>query len=59
MTVRFTVSSYGRVLAVSLVKGSGYASLDNAAVTMLHGATLPAPGIEATRVVRVRYRLND
>lgn len=59
VTVRFTVGGDGRVLDVSLVKGSGYASLDNAAVAMLRGATLPAPGIEATRVVRVRYRLND
>lgn len=59
MTVRFTVGGDGRVLDVSLVKGSGHPSLDNAAVAMLRGATLPAPGTEATRVVRVRYRLND
>ena len=59
VTVRFTVAGDGRVLEAALVKGSGVASLDAAAVRLLQGATLPAPGIEATRTVRIRFRLND
>ena len=59
VTVRFTVAGDGRVLEAALVKGSGVASLDAAAVRLLQGATLPAPGVEATRTVRIRYRLSD
>ncbi|MGQ0583891.1 MAG: energy transducer TonB [Reyranella sp.] len=59
VTVRFTVAGDGRVLEAALVKGSGVASLDAAAVRLLQGATLPAPGIEATRTVRIRFRLSD
>jgi protein TonB len=59
VSVRFVVASDGRVLDVSLVQGSGIASLDTAALSMLRGAMLPPPGIEATRVVRIRYRLTD
>lgn len=59
VTVRFTVASDGRVSEVNLVKGSGFASLDAAALRLLQGATVPAPGIEATRTVRIRFRLGD
>jgi protein TonB len=59
VTVRFTVAPDGRVTEVALVKGSGWAALDASALGMLRGATLPAPGAEATRTVRVRFRLSD
>jgi protein TonB len=59
VTVRFTVAADGKVSDVAVVKGSGFAALDAAALSMLRGAALPPPGTEATRTVRVRYRLND
>jgi periplasmic protein TonB len=59
VTIRFTVASDGRVSDVAVVKGSGYGALDNSALSMLQGATLPAPGVEATRTVRIRFRLSD
>jgi protein TonB len=59
VTVRFTVAGDGRVGDVVLVKGSGFPSLDAAALGILHGAALPPPGIEATRTVRIRFRLSD
>jgi periplasmic protein TonB len=59
VTVRFTVAGDGRVSDVAVVKGSGYGALDNSALGMLRGATLPAPGVEATRTVRIRFRLSD
>lgn len=59
VTVRFTVAADGRVLESALVKGSGFAALDAAALRLLQGAALPAPGAEATRTVRIRFRLND
>lgn len=59
VTVRFTVASDGRVSEAVVVKGSGFAALDAAALRLLQGATLPAPGIEATRTVRIRFRLGD
>lgn len=59
VTVRFTVAPNGRVLDAALVKSSGFPGLDASALAMLRDATLPAPGVEATRSVRVRYRLND
>lgn len=59
VTVRFTVVSDGRVSEAAVVKGSGFAALDAAALRLLQGATLPAPGIEATRTVRIRFRLGD
>lgn len=59
VTVRFTVAPDGRVSEAAVVKGSGFAALDAAALRLLQGATLPAPGIEATRTVRVRFRLGD
>lgn len=57
--IRFTVEDNGRVSAVSIDKGSGHADLDAAALAMLQGATVPPPGVAATRTVRIRYRLND
>ena len=59
VTVRFTVASDGRVSEAAVVKGSGFAALDAAALRLLQGATLPPPGIEATRTVRIRFRLGD
>lgn len=59
VAVRFTVAPDGRVSEAAVVKGSGFAALDAAALRLLQGATLPAPGIEATRTVRVRFRLGD
>jgi|GEM_PF-960562 len=59
VTVRFTVMPGGQVSAAAVVKGSGFAALDAAALRLLQGATLPAPGVEATRTVRIRFRLND
>lgn len=59
VTVRFTVMPGGQVSEVAVVKGSGFAALDAAALHLLQGATLPAPGIAATRTVRIRFRLND
>lgn len=59
VAVRFTVAPNGRVLDATLTKASGFPELDAAALAMLRNATLPAPGVEATRSVRVRYRLND
>jgi protein TonB len=57
--VRFTVASDGRVSDVALVKGSGWSALDASALRMLQGATVPAPGVETTRTVRIRFRLSD
>ncbi|MFI4999519.1 MAG: energy transducer TonB [Reyranellales bacterium] len=59
VTIRFTVGGDGRVGEVALVKSSGWAALDSAALAMLRGAALPAPGTVATRTVRIRFRLND
>lgn len=59
VTVRFTVAPDGRVSEAAVMKGSGFAALDAAALRLLQGAALPAPGIEATRTVRVRFRLGD
>ena len=59
VTVRFTVADDGRVLVVSVTKGSGSAVLDGAALRLLQGAKLPAPGLEVTRTVRIRFRLGD
>ena len=59
VTVRFTVAPDGRVSEAAMVKGSGFAALDAAALRLLQGATLPAPGVEATRMVRIRFRFGD
>ena len=57
--VNFTVEGDGRVSAVLIQKGSGFADIDKAVIAMLQGATLPAPGVAATRTVRIRFHLND
>lgn len=59
VTIRFSVAADGRVLDVSLVRGSGSSALDTAALAMLRGATVPAPGSPQTRDVRIRYSLTD
>lgn len=59
VSVRFTVAHDGRVSEAAVVKGSGFAALDAAALRLLQGATMPAPGIETTRTVRIRFRLGD
>lgn len=59
VTVRFIVMPGGQVSEAAVVKGSGFTALDAAALRLLQGATLPAPGIEATRTVRIRFRLRD
>jgi periplasmic protein TonB len=59
VAVRFTVAADGRVSQAVVVKSSGTATLDAAALRLLQGATLPGPGVEATRTVRLRYRLRD
>jgi len=59
VTVRFTVSRDGHVGDVAVVAGSGHAELDAAALTLLRGASVPAPGVDATRTVSIRYRLAD
>ncbi len=59
VTVRFTVEGDGRVSDVVVVQGSGFATLDSATLALLRGATLPPPGTETTRTVRIRFRLSD
>ena len=59
VSVRFTVSRDGHVSDVALMAGSGHADLDAAALALLRGATVPAPGVDATRTVSIRYRLTD
>ncbi len=64
VTVRFTVDRGGRVLAVELVKGTGSASLDDAARAMLQAASLPPfpptmPEQQITVTVQIRYQLTD
>lgn len=41
VVIRFTVASDGRVLDVTVTRGSGSAALDQAAADMLHHARLP------------------
>ena len=60
--MRFTVARDGRVLTASLVRSSGSARLDAAAVALLRGARVPAfpPAMlqaEATVAVSIRYTL--
>jgi periplasmic protein TonB len=64
VTVRFTVDRDGRVLDVELVKGTGSASLDDAARAMLQAASLPPfpptmPEQQVTVTVQIRYQLTD
>ncbi|HEY0421163.1 MAG TPA: energy transducer TonB [Acetobacteraceae bacterium] len=62
--VRFSLDAGGRVLEASVLRASGAESLDQAALSMLRGATLPAPppGTDPARrvvTVSIRYRLED
>jgi hypothetical protein len=41
------------------VSGSGSTVLDQAAEALFRGARLPEPGIELTRVVQLRYHLEN
>ncbi len=47
------------MIEVVVAKGSGHAELDQAALAMLQGATVPAPGAAAKRTVRIHFRLDD
>jgi protein TonB len=62
--IRFTVARDGRVTAVALARGSGIPDLDDAALSMLQGAIVPAfpssmtqPAITIT--VELRYALDE
>jgi len=62
--LRFTVDRSGRVLEVALVSGSGSPRLDEAALAILHDATLPPFPAEmqqdrVTVTVQIKYRLTD
>jgi len=62
--LRFTVDRSGKVLEVTLVSGSGSPRLDDAALAILHDATLPPFPVEmrqdrVTVTVQIRYRLTD
>jgi protein TonB len=57
--ITFTVEPDGHVIEVVVAKGSGHAELDQAALAMLQGATVPAPGAAAKRTVRIHFRLDD
>lgn len=62
--IRFTVARDGQVLAVTLVRSSGSATLDEAAQAMLRGVRLPfftadMSQDQTTVTVPVRYRLNQ
>jgi protein TonB len=62
LAIRFTMDRSGQVTAVEVVRGSGSALLDGAALTMLKDARLP-PLPEATRqptitvTVQIRFAL--
>jgi periplasmic protein TonB len=61
-SVRFTVARDGRVLAVSLVQGSGSGLLDAAALALLRDARVPPfpdamPQAQVTVTVAIRYTL--
>ena len=64
VTLRFAVDPVGLVLSSEILSGSGHDALDDAALAMLRGATVPAPpaGLAAaSRRVRiaVAYHLTD
>jgi protein TonB len=59
VTLKLTIGADGTVLDAALASGSGSTVLDQAAEAMLRGARLPAPNIELTRIVRLRYRLEE
>jgi periplasmic protein TonB len=62
--IRFTVAPDGHVTAVSVVRGSGVPTLNDAALAILQGATVPAlpPGMGQSAItitVELRYALNE
>jgi periplasmic protein TonB len=62
VTVRFAVTPDGAVNSVTLAKGSGHATLDEAAMAMLRGAHVPPfpssmPQLSVTIAVPIRYSL--
>jgi TonB family protein len=59
VTLRFAVAADGRVLGVTLISGSGFSVLDEAAEMLLRSARLPAPQVELARTIRLRYRLEN
>jgi protein TonB len=64
LAVRFTMDRSGQVTAVQVVRGSGSEALDQAAVTMLRGATLPPlpgamPQPTITVTVQIRFELRQ
>ncbi|TIS88049.1 MAG: energy transducer TonB, partial [Mesorhizobium sp.] len=53
VNVTFTMDPSGRVLSARVVRSSGDAELDRAALAVLQGATVPAPPPElGSRVIR-------
>jgi len=61
--VRFSLAPSGDVKEADVQRGSGSETLDDAALSMLRGAHLPAPpaGMDAQRLtvsVSIRYSLN-
>ena len=64
MVIRFTAGRDGQVLAITLVRSSGLATLDEAAQAMLRGVRLPAFTADmlqeqATVTVPIHYRLDQ
>jgi protein TonB len=64
VAIRFTVAPDGHVTDVSVVRGSGVPILNDAALAMLRGATVPAlpPGMGQSAItitVELRYALDE
>jgi protein TonB len=59
VVIHFSIGPDGRVREVSLVTSSGAAMLDDAALAMLRGATLPPPpgGAAVSLTLPIRYAL--
>jgi len=63
VVVRFSVDRNGHVIDATVLRGSGFPLLDDATVTMLRGATVPAPtgltGGQTTVSIQVHYALTE
>jgi len=57
--LRIDVDADGHVRDQAITQSSGAASLDRAALDLMRGATLPPPGVAASRVIRLLYVLRD